>query len=294
MPFFAAASIPDNMDLLQSASDPESGVSEPSGDLKDVIVEIEGGSGPRSGVGVRPNTYDSIEGALERYEAGVLLPAGEGRNRGYALSVGLGIAGLLSVATGGVLLAKGRPVLGSIGVGAGAGCGVGSYFAYPSVVKMVGYNLRVGEDRYVFIRVPEGLTPEMFLKCSHEQASHLTDTEQFIIPTVILYEESEARRDHADELKANAPMTTSSSSSSSSSDDPLVSSASSSASSSDDEEEEEDVLAKKEAGQPVVKVAEPSAPVEKKGLSPESVAAITPMSSKSKHASTAGSGIVVL
>jgi len=228
MLFFACtiACIMGDDDLLAAAITEQEGVVDDSKSLLGVVEEIEGSPDPIAPMDVRPNAFDSIADALVAYKEGALFEAGKGKNRGYALTVGFGVAGILSLVTGGLLMANNRPVLGSIGIGASAGCGVGSFVTYPKTVPFVGYHLRVEEDRYVSIRLPKGLSDESFVTLSAEQETCKVEMDDYSVPTVHILEQIEARRDHADEVASALPMGTdtdtssSSSSSSSSNSDP--------------------------------------------------------------------------
>ena len=247
----------------------------------------------------RPTGYDSIDTALDAYKSGHLMSAGMGLDRGYKATIGFSIAGVISLITGSVLLAKGRTALGSVGVGVSAGCGVGSYVTYPEVVPLVGYHLRVSEDKFVSIRIPRGLDDDEFIDCSDKQARHKIEMGRYSIPTVHLIEQAEARRDQRADL--STPDSVSSSSFGFSGDF------------SDEEEEEEqaDVIAAKEKEEQQKKDEEkvppasssssasaaapaPSAPAPAKkdpsGLS----GAVSPMSSKEKQAERKGSGVAVV
>lgn len=168
--------------------------------LDDAVKEFEGSSGLVPPMNVRPTSFDSIPEALEAYKEGALFEAGKGKNRGYVMTVGFGVAGILSLVTGGILMAKGRPVLGSIGLGASAGCGVGSYVTYPKTVPFVGYHLRVDDGMYVRIRLPNGLSDESFINLSEEQKRHRVAMDDYSVPTVYILEQLQSRRDHSDEL----------------------------------------------------------------------------------------------
>lgn len=246
----------------------------------------------------RPTGYDSINAALDAYKSGQLMPAGMGLDRGYTATISFSVAGVISLITGGVLLAKGHPVLGSVGVGVSAGCGVGSYVTYPEAVPLVGYHLRVSEDKFVSIRIPEGLDDDEFIECSGKQAKYKIKMKHYSIPTVLLIEQAEARRDQRADL--STPDSVSSSSSSSDEEDE-----------EDEEEEEEDVIAANEKEQQEEEkappapapasssssasaAAAPSAPAPAKkdpsGLS----GAVGTKSSKEKQAENKGSGVAVV
>lgn len=187
-------------DTLAETITTEEGVLFDSELLADAVEGLEGASGFVPPMNVRPNAFDSIPDALIAYKEGALYEAGKGKNRGYTMTVGFGVAGILSLVTGGILMANNRPVLGSIGIGASAGCGVGSFLTYPKTVPFVGYHLRVDEGMYVSIRLPKGLSDESFTALSAEQEQHKVSMDDYSVPTLHILEQIENRQEHSDEL----------------------------------------------------------------------------------------------
>jgi hypothetical protein len=276
------------------------GVVDDGESLAPILETIEGEQDVLTPMDTRPTGYDSINAALDAYKSGQLMPAGMGLDRGYTATISFSVAGVISLITGGVLLAKGHPVLGSVGVGVSAGCGVGSYVTYPETVPLVGYHLRMSEDKFVSIRIPEGLDDDEFIECSGKQAKYKTKMKRYSIPTVLLIEQAEARRDQRADL--STPDSVSSSSFGFSGD------FSDEEEEEEEEEEQEDVIAvkeKEEQAPPAPAPASssssasaaapaPSAPAPAKkdpsGLS----GAVGTKSSKEKQAERKGSGVAVV
>lgn len=224
--------------------------SEVDPNLSSIIEGMEGASDPISPMDVRPGSYDYVEEALDAYRDDKLMSAGMGNSRSYRATASFGIAGVLSLALGGILLAKGRTALGSASVGVGAGCGVGSYVTYPETVPLVGYHLRVSDTRYVTIRVPLGLTDDEFICMSNEQKETKTALERFVLPSVYVLEELQARRDHRDELASGLDP-----------DSHL----------SDEDEDEDENEDAKDPPSPPVSTPAPSAPSSSSSKAPASV-----------------------
>lgn len=247
-------------------------MSEGSSVLKRIIKnDIEGGR-IKEGLEVRqvqPVAIWDLNEALQYYKEGKLPIIGKGKNRGYELSGTLGVAGVLGFLVGGALLAKGKTALGAVGLGAGAGLEVSAYASLPKKVPIVGYYYGVREDvvgytrhsRYVFVKLPLGLSDEAFEVRSKAQIRQAIKEGTFKIPSPIEIEEAIAREEHEDEVDSNAspsmPM-------------PVP----------EQQEEQEDVLEKKEQEE------------EGKGsASPVLPSVIDPKSSKEKAAASSSSGV---
>lgn len=182
--------------------------------LRTIVDDIEGG---RLGSGVTiqqvHSVYNNLTEALSAYKAGTMPKIGMGKNRGYGLAGGLGITGLLSIAAGGVFLAKGKAALGALGLGAGAGIEVGAYISLPSRVPIVGYFYEVRSDhvegvyieRYVLVKIPLGLSDEAFERRSKCIIRQKIKEGAFVTPSAFQVEIIENRRAQEDDLKSALP-----------------------------------------------------------------------------------------